>query len=351
MASRNLLAEPWKTAFAFGAAAAAVILVFWAQWVWLLLFLGLLLGVLLDAIADFGVRRAKLPHGVAVILAAVVFLLGLGGTLVLIATPLLRQGTDLIHSLPETTARFSRTLERYRHDYPLLDRLFPAGQPAEKKPGPEPAQMAKKALLTASTALDWLARLLGTFFFGLFLAWDPERWIRGVAELWPRELVPARIALFRAIGAALRTYLFTVGVTMLVMAGLWTLGLWVIGIKFALLFGAIGGLVEIVPYVGPLLGLVPPLLYALATDGTKTIYVLLLYTVLHIVEGYILVPYVLHERERFPPPLVVASILLSGTLFGVLGVLLAVPLGTTVYVCLQEIVYKPRGLTGRQEDR
>ncbi len=339
--SRLLAAGPWATAFALGVAAAAVILVFWAQWVWLLLFLGLLLGVLLDTIAEFGMRHARLPRGVAVILAALIFFIGLGGIIMLIATPLLQQGTEMMHSLPQETARFSRTLEHYRNEYPFLKRVLPESQQVPtKQTGPETVQVAKKALVTVSTALDWIARLLGTFFFGLFLAWDPERWMRGVAELWPQQLVDARIELFRCIAAALRSYLFTVGISMVVMAVLWTLGLWIIGIKFALLFGAIGGLVEIVPYAGPLLGLLPPLLYALATDGTKALYVLLLYTVLHIIEGYILVPYVLHERERFPPPLVVLSILLAGTLFGVLGVLLAVPLGTTVYVWLQETVYK-----------
>lgn len=344
MAARTILPQPWKTAFTFAAAAAAVILFFWAQWVWLLLFLGLLLGVLLDAIAEFGIRHARLPRGVAVVLAAFLCLLVLGGTFALVATPLLKQSSRLMRSLPGKTAALSQEIERYRKEYPFLKRLLPGSeQPAdnnESTPSSKPAQVAKKALVTISTALDWAARLLGTFFFGLFLAWDPERWLCGMAQLWPRDLVEARIALFRCIGAALRSYLFTVGIAILVMGALWTLGLWVIGIRFALLFGVLAGVVEVVPYVGPLLGLIPPLLYALAAEPGKALYVVLLYTLLHILEGYVLVPYVLHERERFPPPLVVLSILLCGSLFGVLGALLAVPLGTSVYVWVQETVYK-----------
>lgn len=343
MASINIPANPWKTAAAFGLAAIGVVLVFWAQSVWLLLFLGLLIGVLLDAIAEFGIRWIKLPRGVAVVLAAIIFLGGLGGTLALMITPLLREGTELMHSLPDKTGQLSDRVEQYRNEYSLLKHVLPASQSATAAPvGPKPAEVAKKALVTASTALEWSARALATFFFALFLAWNPERWIRGVAELWPRNLVERRIALFRRVGAALRSYLFTVGIYIVAMAVMWTLGLWLIGIDYALLFGVIGGVVEIVPYVGPLLGMIPPLLYALSAGGMKAFYVLLLYAVLHVLEGYVLVPYLMHQRERLPSPLVVLSILLAGTLFGFLGVVLAVPLGTTVYVCLQETVYKSR---------
>jgi predicted PurR-regulated permease PerM len=72
----------------------------------------------------------------------------------------------------------------------------------------------------------------------------------------------------------------------------------------------------------------------------KVLLVVLLYAVLHIVEGYILVPYLLHRQEHLPPPLVVLSILVFGSLFGVLGVILAVPLGMAGYVLAQETVYE-----------
>jgi predicted PurR-regulated permease PerM len=340
---RTFSTEPWKTTFAFAVAAGSVILVVLGKSALLLAFAGLLVAELLSAIADFGIRWLKVGRGVAVVGAAVLLLIGIGGALTLIASPLLKQGTEFVQSLPEKTARFSGELEHYRQEYPVLNRVLPANNPSEGHAnGPPPTETAKKVLITASSALEWGARLLATFFFALFLAWNPERWMRGIAELWPANLVERRIAVFRCIGAALRSYLLTVGIAIVVMAVLWSLGLWVIGIKYALLFGAISGLVEIIPYVGPLLGLLPPLLYAVSSGGVKALYVLLLYCVLHVVEAYILIPLVLHERERFPAPLVVFSILLGGTLFGLLGVLLAVPLGTTVYVWLQEDVYKRR---------
>ena len=316
----------------------------------LICFLGLLLGVLMDAVAGLGIRWLRLPRPVAVILAAILFLGAVAGTLALIASPLVRQGAELAHSLPEKTAGLSKKLEQYRKQYPFLDRFLPqenSDKPNSSQNSGDSPRVAKKAVVVVSGAFEGAARALATFFLGIFLAWDPERWMWGVAQLWPRNVTPQRVALFRSIGAALRSYLISVGVAIIAMAVFWSLGLWLIGVDYALLFGAIAGIVELVPYVGPMLGAIPPFLYALSAGGSKALYVLLLYTVLHILEGYILVPYVLQEREKLPPPLVILSILLAGELFGLLGILLAVPLGTVAYVWVRETV-APSGSSPRQ---
>lgn len=146
--------------------------------------------------------------------------------------------------------------------------------------------------------------------------------------------------LYSKVASALQNYLFTVGIYMVVMGALWSVGLWLIGIDYPLLFGVIGGLVEVVPYVGPLIGLVPPLIVAITLGPMKVGFVLVLYALLHIVEGYILVPYLLHRQEHLPPPLVVLSILAFGSVFGVLGVILAVPLGMAGYVLAKETIYE-----------
>ena len=338
---RKILVSPWKTAFAFAVAAIAVILTLRAQSVLLISFLGLLLGVLMDAVAGLGIRWLRLPRPVGVILAAILFLGAIAGTLILVASPLISQGTELVHSLPQKTAGLSQRLEQYRKQYPFLDRFLPQENSAKNNSSQssgKSSEVAKKAVGVVSGAFEGAARALATFFLALFLAWDPERWIWGVAQLWPRQVMARRVALFRCIGGALRSYLISIGIAIIAMAVMWSLGLWLIGVEYALLFGVIAGIVEVVPYIGPLLGAVPPFLYALSAGGSKAIYVLLLYAVLHILEGYILVPYVLQEREKLPPPLVVLSILLAGELFGLLGVLLAVPLGTVAYVSVREAV-------------
>jgi predicted PurR-regulated permease PerM len=91
-----------------------------------------------------------------------------------------------------------------------------------------------------------------------------------------------------------------------------------------------------------MLGLIPPLVLAIAGGTAKVLWVVALYVLLHIFEGYVLVPFLMHRKEHLPAPLVVISILVCSKLFGTLGVILAVPLATAGYVLLNETVYAPR---------
>lgn len=330
--------------FAIYLALATIVLValFWLEDVVLLSFLGLVLAILLDVIAWPAIRFLKMRRGVAVVLAALVFVLGLFGVLSLLVVPMLNEGTQLVHSLPQKMSNLHQHLDHLRQAYPFLDRFLPSENSSANGSGTNITEVAKKSLVTASTAFKVGADALATFFLGIFLAWHPERWLRGIAVLWPGGNVEARMALLRRTGSALRSYLLSLAVAIVVMGSLWTLGLWAAGVDYPLFFGVIGGIVEVVPYLGPLIGLVPPLIMAMTMGPMKVVYVLVLYAILHVIEGYILVPLVMHEREHLPPPLVVLSIMVFGTLFGILGVVLAVPLGTVGYVWLTETVYKKR---------
>jgi predicted PurR-regulated permease PerM len=338
---KGVASGPWKAALAFGVVAVVLAFLYWLQQVLLLAFLALLLAILLHTLAGVGIRYLKMSRPVAVVLAAVIFIVGVLGTLSLLAVPVMQQGTALMKALPERMSFLTRKVEEYREEFPWLRSVLPStkAQPPSDKEGPKPVEVAKTAFFTVSTAMEAAGAALATFFLGLFLAWDPERWLKGLAEVGPKGSRAWRMELYTKVASALKNYLFTVGIYMVMMGALWTVGLWLIGIDYPLLFGVIGGLVEVVPYVGPLIGLVPPLIVAITLGPMKVIFVVVLYAILHIVEGYILVPYILHRREHLPPPLVVLSILAFGSVFGVLGVILAVPLGMAGYVWGCETIY------------
>ncbi len=320
--------------------AAAIVLYVVQRDVLVLVAIGVVLGVMLDAVAAFGQRRLRMHRAPAVVVAALLFLMVVIGMLVTVAVPIVEQGAELAAFVERKLPDLQRRLER---DYPSLLRLFPpmAESPADQNQVPKSA-VAKAAVVSAANALGWLADALATFFLGLFLAWDPPRWIRGIAGLWGTGPPGRRIELVCTVVDALRSYLFVLMVYIFAMAAMWTLGLWLIGIDYPLVFGAIGGLAEIVPYLGPLIALLPPLIFATTLGVTHIAAMIALYVVLHILEGYVLVPYVLHRREHLPPPLVVLSILVFGALLGPLGVVIALPLGLVCYVLAEELVYARR---------
>src|SRR5262249_22041383 len=110
-------------------------------------------------------------------------------------------------------------------------------------------------------------------------------------------------------------------------------GMWVFGVTglvpgadhYALLFGAWAAITELIPYLGPILGAVPPVLYALVVHPVSAIWVIVLFLFIHQIEGHVVVPNVMGSALRLHPLLVIFGLLAGGAIYGFPGVLVALP--------------------------
>ena len=110
--------------------------------------------------------------------------------------------------------------------------------------------------------------------------------------------------------------------------GMWILGTmgWVEGAEeYALLFGLWTAFIEVIPYIGPWLSAVPPAIYALVVDPIGVLWVAALFVFIYQVEGHIVVPNVMASALRLHPLLVIFGLLAGGALYGIPGVLVALP--------------------------
>jgi predicted PurR-regulated permease PerM len=111
-------------------------------------------------------------------------------------------------------------------------------------------------------------------------------------------------------------------------------GLWLLGVvgalphgeKYALIFGAWVAITELIPYLGPWLGAIPPFLYALVVHPLSAVWVALLFLGIHQIEGHIVVPNVMGSALRLHPLLVIFGLLAGGEIYGLPGALVALPL-------------------------
>ena len=113
------------------------------------------------------------------------------------------------------------------------------------------------------------------------------------------------------------------------------LGLWILGLvglfpgaggKYALAFGVWAAFTELIPYIGPWLGAVPPVVYALVQHPIDALWVALLFLGIQQLEGHVIVPKVMGHSLRLPPLLVIFGLLAGGEIYGFLGILVALPL-------------------------
>ena len=137
---------------------------------------------------------------------------------------------------------------------------------------------------------------------------------------------------------------------------LWFLG--VVGIfpdgqRYALFFGAFYGVMELVPYIGPILGGAPPAIIALFQDPLSGLWVILALIALQQLEGHVVAPQVFGRTLRINPLLVLAALLIGGQLYGIVGAFVALPLSAlareTVLYLRRHLVLEPWGTPSSAE--
>lgn len=115
-------------------------------------------------------------------------------------------------------------------------------------------------------------------------------------------------------------------------------GLLILGVENALLLATLAGLLEIVPYIGPILSAIPAVFFAFIQNPPLALAVGLLYLLVQKTEGYVLVPKIMQKTVGTSPLVVLLALLIGFKLAGVIGLLIAVPLVGAITVVINEFI-------------
>ena len=146
-----------------------------------------------------------------------------------------------------------------------------------------------------------------------FLMAAPKRYRRDAAELWESE------------GVSLSRYLSGLGLDMLIQGAISSVGLFLLGIPYALLLGTWVAVAAVIPYLGAWLGAVPAVIVALTVSPAKAFLTALLYLVVQQIEGNVLQPRIQGHALNMPSILIFLGVIAGGEIAGLLGVIFAVP--------------------------
>jgi predicted PurR-regulated permease PerM len=177
-----------------------------------------------------------------------------------------------------------------------------------------------------------LFSLVVLFVVSIYMLLDFPRLERVIDRRFPPE--PGSESLLRRMEHSLTSYVKGQSLVSLIIGTSAGIGLWLFGVlgwlpngqKYALLFGAWVAITELIPYLGPWLGSIPPFLYALVVHPVSAIWVGLLFLGIHQIEGHIVVPNVMGSALRLHPLLVIFGLLAGGEIYGLPGALIALPL-------------------------
>ncbi len=304
-----------------------------------------LIAYLGDPLAD-RFERLGLSRTMAVIVVFVVVILIFTAALVVLVPLIERQITYLIGRLPDYMGWIQTTLMPWLHarfgiDPASLDlqSLQDALTKHWQQAGGIAAQVVRSVSSSGLALLAWLANLILIPVVGFYLLRDWDALMQRIRTLIPRRWEPLVVQLARESDDVLGAFLRGQLLVMLALGMIYILGLWMTGLKLALLIGLLAGLVSFVPYLGFITGILAAgvAIVAQTQDLYQLVWVLLVFGIGQLLEGTVLTPMLVGDRIGLHPVAVIFAILAGGQLFGFFGILLALPVAAVLAVLLRYV--------------
>ena len=307
-----------------------LVLLWYAIDVFLLLFMGIFIAVLLRAPADWLAGRTGWSEGVtlSLVIFLLIALLAVGGFF--FGRTVVNQSWQLTQQLPKVVEKVRERLRRTDYGKQLAE--------ATETPPPEAsAQVVGKGLRLVGSTFAAVSSLVVVLFIGIFLAWQPSAYRRGFVRLFPERRRKRVREVLNAIGYVLQRWLVGQVVLMTIVGVLTWIGLHFLDVPFALPLALFAAFAEFVPYVGPIVAGIPAVLVALAEGPELAIWVAGLYIAIQSVESYLLTPLIQQRAVYLPPALLLFSQVILGVTAGPLGVIVATPLAAAALVAVNKL--------------
>ena len=356
------------TAIVFGVIVALRFL--WiAHAIFIVTFLGVLLGLAVARAADV-LERLHIRRGFGaplVILTGIAILVGLGA---LLAPSVQEQSKQLSTELPKLV----ESAERWLLQTPIkgLIEQQPQQQQGQQQPNQQQQQQqqpnrqqqqqpkqqqkpqqadqqqeqgglsgqlgkevrgsAKFLFPLVSSVFGAIGGLVLVIFIAMYVGAQPGVYRAGIVHLVPHRNRKRADEVLKTLAVTLRQWLVARLMAMVVIGTVTGIALALLNVKGAAALGVLAGLLEFVPFFGPVVSAVPAIGVAMLDSPQKGMYVLILYLVMQQLEGNVITPLLLERRLDIPPVLTVVGVASLGMVFGVVGMLIAEPLLAAVLV-------------------
>src|SRR2546427_3019872 len=300
-----------------------------------------LLGMVLNPIVVW-LQKHHVPRPASVILLMLT-LVAVTGTIILFAIPpLARQSQELVQSAPKVWQGIRTRIESLTQNYPAVREALPRTDEIAGRVGAAAGTLGNILLKSTIGLVGGLVSAIFAVLLLIFVLANPRPLVAAYLALAPdryREQAHRTLArLMRQMIAWARGVAINGVITGLSIGVL----LWLIGVQPALIFGVFAFLGEFLPNIGAFLVAIPILLVALSLGATKFWLALGVIVLVYQVELNVLVPGVLGKEMRLHPVNILFFTLATATLFGLLGVFLAVPAAALVQIIIDEFYFQPR---------
>jgi len=309
-----------------------------------------MLAYLGDPLAD-RLERLGLGRAWAATIVFMVLMIVLVGVLLLLIPLIARQVENVIENLPRYGEWAQNTawpwLQARLHLDPRMfdsDRLLAAIKAHLGSIGDVASTVLGKVSRSGLGIVMWMTNLVLIPVVAFYLLRDWDRLVAKIDGMLPRSIQPTIAHLARESDKVLGAFVRGQLLVMLALGVFYGAGLTLVGLSVGPLIGMVAGLLSFVPYLGFIVGFVAAIIAALVQygDWTHVLLVCGVFVVGQLLEGYVLVPRLVGEKIGLHPVAVIFAVLAGGSLFGFLGVLLALPAASVIMVLLRYLLERYR---------
>lgn len=277
-------------------------------------------------------KSKKIPCNVSIILIYAFFSLALFSVLIFIVPELINNTRELMATLPEITNRYQNifdnfltTIQRSSWSPDIKNTIFREIQNGSQMLQSYIMEVLRKSMTglieTVTTMMDLILALIIAYYF----IKDADYFKEAVLSLVPRAWRNWIINTGREIHGILSNFIQGQILTAVIVGALETIGLLIVRVKYPLVLGVVGGVANIIPYFGPIIGAIPAIAVALLESPVKALWTSVVFIVVQQLDNAFISPKIIEGRLGLHPVATILSVLIGGEFFGILGMLVAVP--------------------------
>ncbi len=293
----------------------------------------------LAAAADMAQRR-RLPRALGAVGGLLVAIGAIGGLVFAVTPSFVSQTKQFATNLPHTIA----SAERYLHGVTGTSTKALSSDLTHfvRNYTSHPQRLVSPLESIGLSLAGIIAGLVVVLISALYIAIDPDPLVGAALRMLPAQYRGLAHQIMARVRTAWLGWLLAIAIDMVVLGGLLYLGMRIVGLGFALGFAVFSALLTVIPNYGSIISAVPPVLFGLAISPGKALLVLAVYVIVNQIEGNLILPLVMARTVDMHPALVAIGVLVMAQLFGLIGVIIAIPLISLVIILVQELWVRPQ---------
>lgn len=311
------------------------------------IFLSALIAFLLNPIVKL-MEKHKIPRGLGVLISYILIVVILVFLGIAIVPDLVKQTTTFLSNLPSTVMQLTHNVEELLKNWNINSSILTDFR-----------NTANEYLIEISRNIPkWLESLINTIQGGFsaiivlvlvpiitfYFIIDKEKILRNIYNIIPKAWKKDSYYLYKEINFAMKEFIISRAL-MAIFIGVSTgIMLWLFGIPFAIIIGIITAIMDIVPYVGPVIATAPALIFAFIRSPMTFVWVAILSWFLQWIEQNIVGPKLFSSSSGLHEVVILISIIIGGGLFGVWGMILSVPAVVIIKILIEYSFMKMRGI-------